>query len=287
MNPCYLLMKNKLTFISTTDLLGIKVSRVDYQTACSAIVRAAEQRISYLVAAVNVHSIMTGYLEPEGHGDVLNQFDLVVPDGQPIKWALNWMLEKRGKKLGDRVRGPELMLQLCQIAEIEQIPIFFYGSKPTVLTILQQELLNQFPQLKIAGAISPPFRSLTPTEEADYVQQIQNSGARIVFVSLGCPRQEGWAFRQRERLNCPMICVGAAFDFHAGNIPEAPLWMQDMGLEWFFRLLQEPKRLWQRYLLLNPLFIILLGLQLIQFYGMKMLKSDLLNKIIFPSKRWF
>ena len=124
-------------------------------------------------------------------------------------------------------------------------------------------LQNKFPKLRITGTISPPFRPLTPEEDAEYTQKIRESGAGIVFVGLGCPRQEAWAFEHSQQLDCPLVCVGAAFDFHAGNVPQAPGWMQKIGLEWLFRLLQEPTRLWQRYVLLNPLYLILLFLQAI------------------------
>lgn len=155
------------------------------------------------------------------------------------------------------------MLQLCEQAAAKGISIFLYGSTEAVLEKLQIKLKEKFPNLIIAGAISPPFRPLTPEEDAAYVKQIRESGAGLVFIGLGCPRQEIWAFEHSHQLDCVLICVGAAFDFHSGNIAEAPQWMQRAGLEWLFRLCQEPSRLWKRYLLLNPLYLILFALQLV------------------------
>ncbi|MGD1716345.1 WecB/TagA/CpsF family glycosyltransferase [Dapis sp. BLCC M172] len=218
---------------------------------------------------------MTGYLDPKGHGDRLNQFTLVVPDGQPVGWAMNLLRKPDRPHLSDRVYGPTLMLHLCAAAANENIGIFLYGSIPQVLESLQQNLQDKFPNLTIAGTISPPFRSLTPEEDAEYIQQIKDSGAGIVFIGLGCPRQEAWAFEKSQNLDSALVCVGAAFDFHAGNVPQAPSWMQKFGLEWFFRLLQEPNRLWQRYVLLNPLYLILLSLQLMRLLPLKTpLKKD-------------
>ncbi len=247
-----------------TNLLGIGISRTNYQESTDFIIQSAKLSQSCNVAAVNVHSITTAYLNEQGHGDVLRNFTLLTPDGQPVRWGINLFRQRGDKYLKERVRGPQLMLDVCDRAAFENISIFLYGARQEVLDQLQMTLKTKFPTLKIAGVISPPFRPLTPEEDAAYVEEIRSSGADIVFVSLGCPRQELWAFKHSDRLSCPILCVGAAFDFHAGNIPEAPEWMQIWGLEWFFRFYQEPKRLWKRYLLLNPLFILLVFLQLIK-----------------------
>lgn len=249
--------------ITKTNVLGIGVCRTNYIECTELIIASAKQHQSCTVAATNVHSITTGYLDPKGHGLALRNFTLVTPDGQPIRWALNLLRKPHEQYLRDRVRGPQLMLNVCQRAEAENISIFLYGSTESVLEKLQLNLHEMFPKLVIAGAVSPPFRPLTPEEDAAYVEQILKSGAGIVFVSLGCPRQEWWAFEHKESLPRPLLCVGAAFDFYAGNVPEAPEWMQAVGLEWLYRFYQEPRRLWQRYLLLNPLYLILLFLQVI------------------------
>ena len=258
---------NIRTFISSpnkTNVLGIGVSRTNYKESTDFIIQSAQLNQSCTVAATNVHSITSAYLDPDGYGEQLKRFTLVTPDGQPVRWALNLLRNSDEEVLADRVRGPELMLQICEQAAVKGISIFLYGSKETVLESLQIKLKQKFPELIIAGVISPPFRPLTPEEDAAYTEEIRKSGAGIVFVSLGCPRQEAWTFEHRYQLKCPIIAVGAAFDFHSGNIPEAPAWMQWAGLEWLFRLCKEPKRLWKRYLLLNPLYLILLTLQLVK-----------------------
>ena len=245
------------------NVLGIGVSRTTYQECTDFILKCAQQCHSCTVAPTPVHGIMTGYLDPKGHGERLNQFTLVTPDGQPVRWALNLLRKPGEAKLTDRVYGPTLMLHLCDRAAAEGISIFLYGSTPPVLQALQTNLKKKFPALKIAGTLSPPFRKLTSAEDNAYIQEIRQSGAGIVFIGLGCPRQEACAFHHRHHLDCPLICVGAAFDFHAGNISQAPPWMQRVGLEWLFRFTREPFRLWKRYLLLNPLYLLLLARQLI------------------------
>ncbi len=258
-----------LTPPNKTSVLGIGVSHTNYYDCTEFIINSAKLQQSCTVAPTPVHGIMTGYLDPKGHGDRLNQFTLVVPDGQPVRWAMNLLRKPDRPHLSDRVYGPTLMLHLCTAAANENISIFLYGSTPQVLESLQQNLQDKFPNLIIAGTISPPFRPLTPEEDAEYIQQIKDSGAGIVFIGLGCPRQEAWAFEKSQKLDSALVCVGAAFDFHAGNVPQAPPWMQKFGLEWLFRLLQEPNRLWQRYVLLNPLYLILLSLQLMRLLPLK------------------
>lgn len=244
-----------------TSVLGIGVSRTNHKDCAKFIVKSAQRRQSCTVAPTPVHGIMTGYLNSEGHGYRLNNFTIVTPDGQPVRWAVNLLRRGDEKPLTSRVDGPTVMLDVCEQAAAEKISIFLYGSTTSVLENLQANLKKKFPDLKIAGAISPPFRPLTEEEDARYIQQIRESGAGIVFIGLGCPRQEAWAFEHRHQLDCPLVCAGAAFDFHAGNLAKAPLWMQNTGLEWFFRLSQEPRRLWRRYVLLNPLYLTLLFLQ--------------------------
>lgn len=260
---------------SKTSILGIPVSRTTYRECTELIIQSAKHHKSCTVAATDVHSIMTGYLKPKSHGYHLKNFTLVTPDGQPVRWALNFFRKKEENFLSDRVRGPELMLRLCERAAIEGISIFLYGSKESVLENLQSNLKKKFPNLIIAGAISPPFRPLTSEEDAAYVEQIRQSGASILFVALGCPVQEAWTFAHRKQIEMPMVCVGAAFDMHAGNVHEAPIWMQRFGLEWFHRFLQEPTRLWKRYLIINPLYLIFLFLQFVNLLPCKAPFTDI------------
>lgn len=192
-------------------------------------------------------------------GRVVNEADMVTPDGAPVAW----MLRRLGHVGQQRINGPDLMWRYCEQALLRAEPIFFYGSSEETLATLKLKLLVAFPALNIAGAISPPFRALTTDEDTAIVAQINASGAGVVFVSFGCPKQELWMAAHRGQINAVMIGVGAAFDYHAGTIKRAPKWMQHSGLEWFYRLASEPRRLWKRYLVTNALFIVLAGRQLL------------------------
>jgi exopolysaccharide biosynthesis WecB/TagA/CpsF family protein len=226
------------------------------------IIEAAHSRQSLAVSALAVHGVMTGVLD-RVHRYRLNQFDLLVPDGQPVRWALNWLHRAR---LADRVYGPALMLRVCERAAEEELPIFLFGGTAELLEALRANLLKRFPQLKVAGVMPSRFRRLSESERDETVAAIRASGAAITFVGLGCPRQEVCAFELRQALSMPVLAVGAAFNFHAGRLAQAPGWLQARGLEWFFRLLKEPRRLWKRYLLLNPLYLLLLAMQFLRLY---------------------
>jgi N-acetylglucosaminyldiphosphoundecaprenol N-acetyl-beta-D-mannosaminyltransferase len=239
------------------SVLGVMVDAVDYQAAVARLVAAAKAGRPYGATALAVHGVMTGVGDPE-HLWRLNELELVAPDGQPVRWALN-LLHKAG--LPDRVYGPRLMLKVCQAAEAENLPIFLYGSRPEVLERLIVNLKDRFPSLQIAGSMPSKFRTLIPEERDQMAQEIRESGARMTFAGLGCPRQEVFAYEMRGLLEMPVIAVGAAFDFHAGLLREASPWMQRYGLQWFHRLLQEPRRLWRRYLPLNAAYLALLFLQ--------------------------
>lgn len=230
---------------------------IDYQGVVDVVARAARKRKGTAVSALAVHGLMTGVLDGEQKFR-LNHFDLLVPDGQPIRWVLNW-LYRAG--LRDRVYGPNLTLKVCARAEREGLPVYFYGSTPEVLASLRRNLEAKFPGLLIAGMSPSKFRRLGPEEKAELTTRVLASGATIMFVGLGCPRQESFAYEFRDHLHMPMLAVGAAFPFLAGITPQAPGWMQNGGLEWLFRLLLEPARLWRRYLLLNPAYVFLVTLQ--------------------------
>ncbi|HVH89024.1 MAG TPA: WecB/TagA/CpsF family glycosyltransferase [Terriglobales bacterium] len=239
------------------NLLGILVDAVDYEAAVLRIVDAAAARRGAAVSALAVHGVMTGVLDPT-HRYRLNRFDLIVPDGQPVRWAINLMY---GTRLEERVYGPELTLRVCARAEEEQAPVFFYGSTQPVLERMRHNLLRRFPKLQIAGMESSKFRRLTPPEADALSTRIRQSGATIVFAGLGCPRQETWAYEFRDRISMPILAVGAAFPFIAGELRQAPSRLQRIGMEWFFRLCMEPKRLWRRYALLNPAYVALVAMQ--------------------------
>lgn len=239
------------------NLLGIQIAAVDYEAAVEQIMSAACARRALGVSALAVHGVMTGALDPV-HANRLNRLELVVPDGQPVRWALQWL---HGVRLPDRVYGPNLTLAVCRRAAEEGLPIYLYGSKPDVLARLQANLTARFPKLQIVGMQPSRFRQVSPAEKLEIVQEIQASGARLLMVGLGCPRQEVWVYEHLDQLAMPMLAVGAAFDFHAGTLAQAPSGLQQYGLEWLFRLVREPRRLWRRYLLLNPHYLYLVGLQ--------------------------
>jgi len=239
------------------NLLGVLVDAVDYQAAVARLMAAARRGERCTCSALAVHGVMTGVRDPEQRYR-LNHLDLVVPDGQPVRWALN-LLHRAG--LEDRVYGPELTLRMCRAAAAEGVPVFFYGSQQEVIDSLTVNLRSRFPGLQVAGASPSLFRRLTPDEKRATVDRIRTSGARITFVGLGCPRQEVWAYELGDELSMPVLAVGAAFDFHAGNLAQAPAALQRLGLEWLYRWWREPRRLWRRYLLLNPWYLALMALQ--------------------------
>ena len=232
------------------DVLGVGVSVTDYDEAAEAIVAAAASRQSAVVSCHPVSGIVSALRDPVLLERV-NSFDMITPDGQPVRWAMNWLNRER---LAERVYGPHLMLAVCRRAAEAGVGIYLYGATEAVIAQLQTSLCKQFPTLAIVGAEAPPFRPLTPAEDEAMVARINASGAGAVFLGLGCPKQDHFAYEHRERIHAVQLCVGAAFDFHAGNKKMAPAWMQRRGLEWLFRLYQEPSRLWRRYLGMNTYY---------------------------------
>jgi exopolysaccharide biosynthesis WecB/TagA/CpsF family protein len=239
------------------NILGVRVSAVDYNAAVARVIAAAENHQRLTVSALAVHGVMTGALDP-AHQFRLNHLDLVVPDGQPVRWALRML---HGIRLPDRVYGPTLTLRVCEAAAASGLSVFFYGSRPPVLTALMENLQARIPRLRIAGSEPSQFRQLSDREQKELADRIQSSGASIVFVGLGCPRQEVWIYEMGHLLSLPLMAVGAAFDFHAGTLRQAPSTLQRVGLEWLFRLGCEPRRLWRRYLGLNPRYVQLVAMQ--------------------------
>lgn len=244
------------------NVLGVLVDAVDYEGAVERIATSAEAGRPCSCSALAVHGVMSGVLDPEQRHRI-NALDLVTPDGQPVRWALN-ALHRCG--LPDRVYGPTLMLELCATAAARELPIFLFGSTSEVLEQLQTRLTDRYPDLPIVGAEPSAFKQLTEAERRELLARIRDSGARIAFVGLGCPRQEVFAYECAAELSMPVISVGAAFDYHAGLVSEPPERIQRLGLQWAYRLLQDPRRLWKRYLGLNPLYLLLLGLQLARLW---------------------
>ena len=241
------------------DVLGVEVSATRYDDVVRLCIAAAKRGEAALATFLPVHGIVTAALDP-AYRYRINDFQIVAPDGQPVRWALNLL---HRAKLDDRVYGPELMMRLCGRAAEEGISIYLYGSTPAVLEALQAKLKDNYPTLKIAGAESPPFRALTVEETDAAIDRMNQSGAGLVFIGLGLPRQDVFAHTHRHRIKAVQLCVGAAFDFHAGNKRMAPPWMQQRGLEWLFRLTQEPGRLWKRYLVTNTAFVLLMSRRLV------------------------
>ena len=232
-------------------VLGISVDAIGWGETLARMTRWAKNRESRYVCLVNVHSVVTGSNDPTLH-DALEGADLALPDGAPVAW----MVRRLGFHEQRRVNGPDLMERFCGICSDTGIGIFLLGGTPQTLDRLRGTLEERSGGLRIAGTRSPPFREMSREEEEDLVRDINASGMSVVFVGLGCPKQEKWMFRNRNRVNGVMVGVGAAFDYHAGTLRRAPRWMQSAGLEWLFRMSQEPRRLWRRYLYTNVQFVV-------------------------------
>lgn len=247
---------------------GVKISATSYAEVadiCSAWIdqkrRGVSSDPSPYICVTSVHGVMEARQDAELR-HILNRAAIATPDGMPLVWALRSL----GRKSQQRVYGPNLMLTLCERAAREQHRIFLYGSTDTVLRSLVEKLQIKYSRIRITGTYSPPFRPLTAEEETEVRRQILASAADIVFVGISTPKQEKWMARQQQHLpGVIMIGVGAAFDFHAGKVKQAPAWMQNRGLEWLFRLCTEPRRLWRRYILVTPRFLPLWALQLSGF----------------------
>lgn len=235
------------------NILGVRVSAVDYEFAVSKIMECASIGRRCTVSALAVHGVMTGALD-NTHRYRLNHLDLVTPDGQPVRWALNLL---HGTRLPDTVCGPRLTLMLCGEAARQGVPVFFYGSTAETLARLLANLRKKIPGLIVAGSEPSRFRKLTEEEQLNLAERIRNSKAGILFAGLGCPRQEVFAYEMGKLLPMPILAVGAAFDYHAGLLKDSPRFVERMGLRWLHRLVQEPRRLWRRYLVSNTQFLAL------------------------------
>lgn len=246
--------------IPKVPIFGIGVSVTDYTDACAAIMEAARTRRSYAVSALATHGLTEAARDGE-LGELVNSIELVTPDGQPVRWAMNML---HGTALSERVYGPDLVAAVCAAAAAERMSVYLYGSTPETCRKVADELPRRYPGLRIAGVQPDRFRDATADEDAEDVQRIRATGADIVLVGRGCPRQERWVALHRGLLPVPMLAVGAAFDYIAGNITRPPGWMQRVGLEWLFRLYREPRRLFRRYLVHNSLFCVMLAREMLQ-----------------------
>ena len=243
-----------------TLIMGCFINADSWDDTIKRIHRWSAAHESRYICICNVHSVVTAR-HNKAFFHALTNADMATPDGMPI----SWMLQHIGFPNQRRINGPDLMWNYCEFAESNNESIFLYGSTQQTLDNLQRRLRISFPKLRVAGTYSPPFRALNAEEEEFITDLINNSGANVVFVSLGCPKQELWMATQRGKINAVMIGIGAAFDYHAGTIKRAPLWMQHRGLEWLYRLHSEPRRLWKRYAVTNSIFIIFAGWQLFTY----------------------
>ncbi len=235
------------------QLFGVDYSIVDYNFASDIIIENAINNSSFGVSALATHGLITS-VNNSNLREQLKKIDLIVPDGQPIRWALNSFYNAN---LKDRVYGPTLTLHVLQKAAKNNLKVFLYGSTKNTLESFVNFITKNYPEINICGTHVDRFRDASMDEDLKDIQKINNSGAHIVLVGRGCPRQEEWVSNHKGKINGVMMAVGAAFDFHAGTVKQAPVWMQNYGLEWLFRLIQEPKRLWKRYLFTNSYFIYL------------------------------
>ena len=249
-------------------ILKTGIHQTTYTDACDRIQTLAQANQSSYIIAANVHVVMTAYWQKH-YRQILEKAALITPDGKPLVMGMRWL----GARYQPRVYGPDLMLAWCDRAQKNNLSIYLYGSSTKTLQRLSDNLSQQFPHLRIAGTHSPPFRPLTLEEESTDVERIHRSGASVVFVGLGCPKQEEWMYRQLGKLNAVMVGVGAAFKFHSGEVTQAPEWMMKYSLEWLFRLYQEPKRLWSRYLFTNSAFVCLFGFQLVKHFTSTLILS--------------
>lgn len=249
------------TGLDSRRLLGMRVDATSYPDAARRILAWAQPGVpatprGHYVCVANVHMVMEAYDSAEFR-EIVNRASLVTPDGVPLVWALQALKVKAPS----RVYGPTLTLHICEAAAKAGVPIGLYGGTPESLETFAQTLSQRFPNLRFVCKIAPPFRPLTLDEDEQYTRQLAASGAQIILVGIGCPKQERWMAAHIERLPVVMLGVGAAFDFHSGRVRQAPTWLQRWGLEWLFRLLMEPRRLWKRYAKHNPRFVALFAAQ--------------------------
>jgi len=245
--------------LASRYVLGMRVDATSYEDASRRVARWARDGRSAYVCVATVHMIMEAF-DSSAFQRVVNGADLVTSDGRPLVWALRSL----GVRDATQVRGTDLTAHVVELAAREGIPIGLYGGTPDLLETFARILERRYPGVRVVCRIAPPFRPLTPEEDETVTGEILSSGARLLFVGIGCPKQERWMEAHKERIPAVMLGVGAAFDFHTGRVRQAPGWMQVAGLEWLFRLLMDPRRLWKRYARHNPRFVVLFSLELLQ-----------------------
>ena len=245
-------------------VFGVQVSATTYAEVVDLLIRSA-RRHEHVIVDFTPVSVLVEAVDDATFRSRLNAFDMACPDGQPVRWCLNRFYQTG---LEDRVCGTTTMLKLCAAAAREGVSIYLYGSTPATIRLLESRLLNRFPGLQIAGSESPPFRPLRSDEQRQVIDRINHSGAGLVFLGIGSPKQENFAWEHKGEIAAVQLCVGAAYDFIAGTKKRAPQWIQDAGLEWLHRLCTEPVRLGRRYVRGNMRFLSLLVPRL--FAGLKL-----------------
>lgn len=235
---------------STLNILGNPVTALSFDAQIKKILEWASSYQSKVVCVANVHMLMEAHWNAE-FSAVLKNADMVTPDGMPLVWMMKLM----GIRKQNRVAGMDILLALCKSAPEQNMSIFFLGSETTILQKIRSKLEREFPRLQIADMVSLPFRPLTAAEDEAIVQRINHSQANLVLVSLGCPKQEYWMHNHKDKIQAVTIGLGGVFPVLAGVHKRAPLWIQNLGLEWLYRLVQEPRRLWRRYAYTIPPFI--------------------------------
>jgi N-acetylglucosaminyldiphosphoundecaprenol N-acetyl-beta-D-mannosaminyltransferase len=240
--------------LTKVKLFKTLVSTGGYQDYVHQIIRLAAARTSSYVCFANVHMLMEAYQQPE-FNQVVNEADIVAPDGRPLSILMShhYGIDQQ------RACGMDMFKDILKAAQQNQVSVFFYGSTPEVLEKVKSKAQQEFPLLKIAGSYAPPFRPLTPEEDQAVVNLIKTSETQLLFVSLGCPKQEKWMFEHRGQVAACMLGLGQAFLVYADLEKRLPPWARDLSLEWVYRLYLEPKRLWKRYLKSNSMFLLLAG----------------------------
>ena len=251
-------MTTELISRDRVRVVSLLTDVLDHASAVERVADLVRKKEGGYICFSTVHMVMESHDSDEFAAKV-NAADMLVPDGMPIVW----MQKLQGKRHASRIRANDLMTSLCAYAERHRLKVGFYGGTRDVIDAIGTRANRDFPDLMIVYAFSPPFRSLTADEDQNITAEIRNADPDILFMGLGCPKQENWMAAHRHDLRSVMLGVGASFDFFAGNVKESPEWIGRLGLEWLFRLAQEPKRLWRRYLILNPRFLALAAMQLL------------------------
>lgn len=259
------------------NVLNTNINIGPYHEFASAIIDAAERKKNIYACVANVHMLIEAH-KNQLFANILNEAAIVTPDGEPLTWALKL---KYGINQ-DRVAGMDLLPDLIEQTSLKKIPVFFYGGTVELLARTKEFLNHHYPDLLISGLISPPFRKLSVIEDEEIIQEINNSGAHLIFVILGCPKQEKWMASATGKINAVTIGVGGALPVFIGIQQRAPRWMQNAGLEWVFRLIQEPRRLFKRYAITNSLFIYLILKDYLQtgFFFKKLFRKIIPNRFL-------